>query len=320
MTEMLLEKGAWLCNDYQELLDLATESHNHEMGDLLKEYDIRDLHKRLLLKAENRRSGRNLHPSPDQRIADYSLMPALMEMLRLKGRKGKWTGIKAVKVIRIAYGNEVPEDLLAFMSQHLESLQKIVTDLVMGGNRERGVLGERKESRLNPRIGHSNSEWGNAQGNARSLTKIVLDRSSPLRRSQSDASQQQPGRKADTDEEPLCLTCEGRGGRKGTGRICSNCRGSGQVERPLARSRADGAGRARWKECRACNGVGYIFSERDRCRACNEPKPRFREPSQDRGVAESTRELGSNTRRNKLPSDEPRSRRDAIDPPPPYPG
>ena len=323
MTEMLLEKGAWLCNDYQELLDLATESRNHEIGNLLKEYDIRDLHKRLLLKAENRRSGRNLRPNPDQRIAskrDYSLMPALMEILRLKGRKGKWTGIKAVKVIRIAYGNEVPEDLLAFMSQHLESIQKVVTDLVMGGDRERALLEERNESRFDQRVGYSNREWDNAQENVRSLTNGVLDRGSPLRRGQLDASQQQPGRQAETDEEPFCLTCDGRGGRKGTGRICSDCRGSGQIERPLARSPADHARRAHWKKCRACNGIGYIFSERDRCRVCNEPKPRFGEPSQDRGVAEKTRELGSKTRRKKLPSDEPRPRRDAIDLPPPYPG
>lgn len=314
MTEMLLEKGAWLCKDYQELLDLATESRNHEIWGLLQEYDIRDLHKRLRLKAENRLSGSNLRPNPDQRKVgewDYRLIPTLMEILRLKGRKGKWTGIKAVKVIRIAYGDEVPERLLAFMSQNLELIQKTVTDLLTGGDHERALLKDRQESRL-PLSENPKAERDNAQENVRSITKTGFDLNSPLRRAQPDASQQQPRRQAETDEELLCLTCDNRGGRKGTGRMCPDCRGNGQIERPLARSRAE---RGYWKKCRACNGVGNIFSERDRCRACNEPKPPFRESPQERGKVKNTAELESETRRRRVPWDDPVS-----DLPPPYPG
>lgn len=315
MTELLLEKGAWLTKDYQELLDLAMETRNHGIWDLLKEYDIRNLHKVKSLEEDSGQSHRKLR-STDKGVLKQrprEVMPALMEMLRLKGRKGKWTGIKAVKVLRIYYGDQIDEHVLRFISQHLTSIQTILTDVIKGGNHERALLDDRKKSEIS--VGAEDA-LRTIQDNSRA-PKDDFEDYRISSKGRSDIDRHRSGLNNDTDDEPLCLTCDGRGGRKGTGRFCSDCRGKGLIEQPLEARRPMSRHR---KRCRACNGIGNIFSERDRCRACNEPRSHYKGLAQDQGTSNRSVESKSGMEKGTSPSYEPRRRQHHSDPPPPYPG
>lgn len=61
----------------------------------------------------------------------------------------------------------------------------------------------------------------------------------------------------------VCLACNGRGGRQGTGLTCSDCKGVGRRSASSTRERKGGGER-----CRPCQGSGLIFSNRDRCKEC----------------------------------------------------
>jgi hypothetical protein len=78
----------------------------------------------------------------------------------------------------------------------------------------------------------------------------------------------------DSTDDAFCLTCDGRGGRRGTGRNCTDCRGAGTFPTRSG---------SRLTKCKSCNGSGLIFAHRDRCRACNGINPAgLGEPSIDR--------------------------------------
>ncbi|KAK5687602.1 hypothetical protein LTS10_001742 [Elasticomyces elasticus] len=110
MTHMLLEKGAWLTNNYGELLDMAAEHSNAEMTHELEQYDVRMLKQKRFedemltsnyLTRNDTRQGtkRSLIQKPS---TDEMGMALICEALRLKGQEGKWSGIKGVKLMQIA--------------------------------------------------------------------------------------------------------------------------------------------------------------------------------------------------------------------------
>ena len=323
MVRLLLEKGAWLSKNYQELLDLAAETGNGELCDVLREYDIRNLHKRKRLgeggraprKSDNKHSSRL---SDHQGLTDrrsYELMPALVEILQLQGQKGKWTGIKAIKVLRKAYADNVPEDLLDFIGEHLNDVQKILTDLVQGGTRERSLIKQGSEIGYAKKIKDAASSDDSAKPSSTPSTQRHPQHS----HHESRAKKRESGDGHKEDDDAFCLTCGGRGGRKGTGRPCSDCRGSGSIERS---PKADDYRRRRFNKCRACNGTGNIFSERNRCRVCNRVSWRYEEPARDRGgeYREQERESELKQQGRRLPVSDKGHKREYLDPPPPYPG
>ncbi len=324
MARLLFEKGAWLSKNYQELLDLAAETGNKELCDVLEEYDIRNLHKRKRVGEGDRKSRQyddkqQSYRSDDQRLTNrpsYKLLPALVEMLRLKGQKGKWTGIKAIKVLRIAYADNVPEILLDFMEPNLNGIQEILTDLVHGGAHERSLIEQGKESV------HTNTieVAGTSDDNPRSWPAISSRRHPQHSQNERGAKKRESGNGHEENDEIHCLTCDGHGGRKGTGRPCSDCRGRGSIERS---PQVENFERRHFnKKCRTCNGRGNIFSERDRCRACNAGSRRHEEPARERNAEyteeEREPELGFKDRR--LPVHGRGHGREYLDPPPPYPG
>ena len=319
MTRLLLEKGAWLSKDYQELLDLAAETGKDDLRDVLKEYDIRNLHQSKRLVKGDRRSRRHdsMSHSDEQGLTDRKpnrVMLALFEIWQLKGQKGKWTGVKAIKVLRTAYANDVPDGLLDFLSNHLKDIQGILTGLIQGA----AQIESRIEQGKKPRYANTIEDAVSSDDNA-----TALSTPSPRQFPQHSPTIQKThyGRAHDADDDAFCLPCGGTGGRKGTGRHCFACRGSGSIERS---AKANDPGRRQFKKCRACNGIGNVFSERDRCRLCNKGGWRRKEQLA-RGCGaeyvkrETEAELGSRSKR-RLPLDESKSRREYWDPPPPYPG
>jgi DnaJ family protein A protein 2 len=51
-------------------------------------------------------------------------------------------------------------------------------------------------------------------------------------------------------KKDICSTCNGRGGKEGTGHKCKSCRGTGGAN------------------CGKCNGSGHVFEQKHRCRKC----------------------------------------------------
>ena len=141
IAHLLLEKGAWLTTNYSELLDLAAERNNKEMLEELRAYDVRSS----IVPREERRGGRSGNKALDERRKnafddiDGALAVTLLgEALHLKGQEGKWTGMKGVKLMRIALQRGVDPRVLEYFRPHCHSFGTIQKFLLDGVN---GVMG-----------------------------------------------------------------------------------------------------------------------------------------------------------------------------------
>ena len=311
MTHMLLEGGAWLSQDYIELLDLAEETGNEELCVLLQDYDIRNLHRRKQIGGKRDGEQRSID-SRSNELGFKDLMSTAVEVWRLKGQKGKWTGTKAIKILRLIYGNNIPENTLRLLGQNLQSMHTILqtwsekdlsTKKVHGMNDGFSIKYSTRDNSVDEKAIPSSRE-------------VTRRHSRPSPHGASGIAQRE-GRDVNVaDEEVFCLTCSGSGGRKGTGRRCEECRGTGRgsVERSI-KTVANNRGQS-GPRCQACNGAGKIFSERDRCRACNPGVKEYEE----RGVQRLSPESRSNDSEDTVNDNKGEQRRRYLDPPPPYPG
>jgi hypothetical protein len=154
LAKMLLEKGAWLTKDYRELLDLAAERGNRGITRMIEDYDVRKLYllpppgpkisKVSDSKSSERmeegsqsdtdfESGVTRRGSSDKLERRRSSPSALavvravgLQALYLKGQRGKWTGIKGVKVLRAAFEVGMSESILDTIRPHLSKYQDLV--------------------------------------------------------------------------------------------------------------------------------------------------------------------------------------------------
>jgi hypothetical protein len=154
LAKMLLEKGAWLTNDYRELLDLAGERGNRGITRMLEDYDVRKLY--LLpapkpeiaglpdswpsegteagsqsdLDVENGSVQRRSRDTLEKRRPTPSALTVVktigLQALYLKGQRGKWTGIKGVKILQAALEVGVSETILERIRPHMSTYQDIV--------------------------------------------------------------------------------------------------------------------------------------------------------------------------------------------------
>lgn len=83
----------------------------------------------------------------------------------------------------------------------------------------------------------------------------------------------------------LCPECDGRGGKVGAERACSDCRGQGV--RIQLRQIGPGMVQQIQSACQECRGTGKIMDERDKCKECNGKKV-----FKDRKVLEAIIEKG----------------------------
>lgn len=278
MVRLLLEKGAWLSEDYQELYDVATERGNAGLCELLKEYDIRRSRPRDRITDGGRRRGneeaRRLHGKSqpfnsreEQRDLTYGVktqaLDALFEVIQLRGQKGKWTGIKAIRVLRIFFDDDVPEGTIDYLREHYAFLEKLLFNLVQSFAPPGSDVGYRNESYDGNRIKDTptpkDNKWSSLKISSQPHPRSPKDDPAPNGRGRNDSHEED-------EEDIFCLACDGRGGRIGTGRRCSGCHGSGSVVRFDV---PDNPSKPRFEKCRICNGTGNLFSERDRCRVCN---------------------------------------------------
>jgi hypothetical protein len=154
LAKMLLEKGAWLTNDYRELLDLAAERGSRGITRMLEDYDVRKLY---LLPAPKPKIAELPDPGSSERTeagsqndldfenglvqsrssdtlekrrpapSPLTVIKAIgLQALYLKGQRGKWTGIKGVKILQAAFEVGVPETILEKIRPHMSQYQDIV--------------------------------------------------------------------------------------------------------------------------------------------------------------------------------------------------
>ena len=296
---LLLEKGAWLSKDYQELLDLAAERGNREITRMLEQYDVRNLH---LVRSTRSRSSINDRDSDsdhyeagqyDRRVdrrydnqqvemkASNVLKKVLWEIAILKGQRGKWTGIKGVRVMRAAMSAGVSETLLEKLRPHLQSSYQLL-DFLKNATinpaddfmppTPRRALEDRSRDQD---VAHTERPRRRTEGTARGVSYTYGEQRSnfqrPQRNESTSLSLQPPARsrqdgRSDSEYQAsadgsICVSCDGRGGRRGTGRSCTECAGLGQ--RRVSTGSLPGSSR-----CKTCKGYGRVFSERDRCRYC----------------------------------------------------
>jgi hypothetical protein len=150
---MLLEKGAWLTKEYRELLDLSAERGNRIIMRMIEDYDVRQLYLLTAPEPKNRisdsrssekieedsqsdsdlesglarRSSRNKLEKRRQPPTPLAVVRAVgLQALYLKGQRGKWTGIKGVKVLRAAFDVGISESILDTIRPHLSKYQDLV--------------------------------------------------------------------------------------------------------------------------------------------------------------------------------------------------
>ena len=309
MVRLLLEKGAWLSKDYQELLDVASESGNEDLCRLLNLYDIRNLHIQKGLQRPRRRGllQNTGTAASSKSISLSSIMLLMSDVWSLKGQKGKWTGIKAIKLLRKLYGDNVPAGLLNALGE----------DFVIGGIRQL----------LNPdRFSEIVINYGSRPDEQLRLRAATFSNFRHTIQSAPEAIERCDSRE-EFGDGVTCATCEGRGGRKGTGRSCTACLGGGSIE---VRPRSGAPREILLKKCRECSGSGTIFSARDRCQVCNGGSWGFEDHADivEKECKRRDWESKAGTRTAEPPSlnlkrqimGHQARRSQNSDPPPPYPG
>ena len=286
---------------------------------LLREYDICNLHQRKRIGENGRKQQREpqrktLSNRVDERGL-IELMPALLEIWSLRGQKGKWTGTKAIKVLRLIYEDNVPPFILDILRTQLQNMHKMLLSFAKGEAPTGG------SPEIEDRVSVEDSLRKSNDDREAALDSKVGSRGTPRPPPHGGASRiAQPVHHEPnaTVDDVFCLTCNGRGCRNGTGRLCEYCRGTGgsPVGRSMMMTIAKHKGQADTK-CRACNGTGNIFSERDRCRACNDgyerPGKRDSQPlHRERETTKNRRAVADGERREGV--------QEGFSPPPPYSG
>ncbi|KAM5341588.1 hypothetical protein ACJ41O_014619 [Fusarium nematophilum] len=125
IAEMLLEHAAWLTDDWGEVCDLAEETGDREVESLLREYDVREIHRKYLL------------ASPSTRFTSIAEKPSwrhisgivLRKGLAVQGMPGNWRGIKGVAVVVAALNAGASIELLGVLRKTVGPLQAVIEAL-----------------------------------------------------------------------------------------------------------------------------------------------------------------------------------------------
>jgi hypothetical protein len=139
IAEMLLERGAWLGNDYRELLDLASERRDRDMKDLLLDYDVSDLRRKRIAPAERRldRDGQLIKDGKarDQDLVEMAkvsskvLMTVVTKFMVLQSQRGSWRGRKGVVIARAAIEAGAPPVILDCIRGAVNPVMKLIESL-----------------------------------------------------------------------------------------------------------------------------------------------------------------------------------------------
>lgn len=129
ITEMLLEAGAWLIQDYGEVKDLALEKGDTEIQSLLQEYDIRDA-KLARLEADKSRDwitdGKMGNNIARLQLSSQVAKMVLKKFLVLSSEPGSWRGRKGVAVTRAALAAGASSMILDHIRSAIDPVSKLI--------------------------------------------------------------------------------------------------------------------------------------------------------------------------------------------------
>lgn len=247
-----------------------------------------------------------------------------MKIMLLKGQRGKWTGIKGVQIFKTAIRAGMSDDIVDRARPHLYAAQNVLDWLVKavtemdeqdGGpeRRERGAIRDARTPDNDQRRPHrpDKQQRRRTRTNSTNTASLPNYSSTRLPTYSSLSLVEQLGLQAignvggdrsgsNGSNDTVCLTCEGRGGRAGTGNRCSLCDGTGRTRRRDDSGRRSSNGRrGEGSTCGVCSGRGRVYAQRDVCRDCS-GSGGFGDASGRRGV-DGVRKGG-----------------DEAEPPPPY--
>ncbi|ETN38534.1 uncharacterized protein HMPREF1541_06570 [Cyphellophora europaea CBS 101466] len=220
------------------------------------------------------------------------LKTLVLQTLVLKGQRGKWTGIKGVTVLREAIKAGMPDGVVDRLAPHLGDAGDILEWLKMSlndYNQESTQPNDQRRHTISEGVGdapQSDREQQHDRRYSESDTPSPLQghRSDPYRsrRRHENTSSGHRGSSSSLPtyssldlQQPLgvgdrsgivCISCDGHGGRPGTGIQCQTCHGKRKVRRRSSSSRS----RDRVVTiCPGCVGKGVVYSSRDVCRDCS---------------------------------------------------
>ncbi|KAF6811808.1 dual specificity mitogen-activated protein kinase kinase 1 [Colletotrichum sojae] len=137
IAEMLLEDAAWLTQDWGEICDLANEVGDSEMQSLLRQYDVRRIHKRSLPALRKIRNSEELEQSPSY----TRIMGAILQKcIAVQTMSGSWKGRKGVAVTVAALNAGAPTSILPLIRSAVGPVRALIDELRRRGkDRERPV-------------------------------------------------------------------------------------------------------------------------------------------------------------------------------------
>jgi ankyrin repeat protein len=304
---LLLEAGAWLDKGYAELLDLAAERGNRNIIDLMRDYDVRDLHQKLPSHADahnprgfrRRALNRSSKEVTTTNKSAAVLRAVVSQWLILKGTPGDWKGMKGVRTLKAAIKAGAPITVVDGIEKNLTGISSLIDYFKYSLERSEGGSLRFADSNRSLRDGRSHHDSESSEDSSEedgsssddsyrrrkdrrrkrkphSSSSTFLDMRDNNMEKNGDPGQQSRGRSRRTNgassKPPYgkrpCSACSCFGGRRGTGHSCPDCRGQGYFAEGRY-NRADSKNvSSRDIRCHACYGSGKLFSERDRCRGC----------------------------------------------------
>ena len=137
---MLLEHGAWLDENYREILDLAREQHDTEMQELLAKYDWkRQCRKALTDFRRNTNLIESGRASSDEgqliKRSSRVIGAIIKKVIVLQTEPGNWRGHKLLVVVKAALDAGAPPAILTYIRAAMEPVH-ILIDLLRDSDRE----------------------------------------------------------------------------------------------------------------------------------------------------------------------------------------
>ncbi|KAF7550936.1 hypothetical protein G7Z17_g5380 [Cylindrodendrum hubeiense] len=111
IAEMLLEHAAWLMDDWGELCDLAEETGDSEIRSLIRQYDVREIHRGYLLARPNKRFV-SIAERPSYRTIFSTI---IRKGISVQGMSGNWKGRKGVAVLVAALNAGASIEIIPFL-------------------------------------------------------------------------------------------------------------------------------------------------------------------------------------------------------------
>jgi hypothetical protein len=131
IADMLLEHGAWLDENYNEILDLAREQHDTEMEELLAKYDWKRQCRKAL--ADSRRNSNLIEGGRTARAEGQLIKRSsrifgavIKKVIVLQTEPGNWRGHKLLAIVKAALDAGASPAILTYIRAAMEPVHMLI--------------------------------------------------------------------------------------------------------------------------------------------------------------------------------------------------